>query len=99
MGILAWIIFGLIAGAIAQLIMPGNDPGGGGFMGWIITMVIGIVGAIIGGFVGAALGFGGVDGFNLGSFLIAVLGALIVLAIWRAVAGRSGGGQGTLAHR
>ena len=98
MGIIAWIVFGLIAGAIAQVIMPGNDPGGGGFMGWLITMVIGIVGAIVGGFVGAALGFGGVSGFNLGSFLIAVLGALIVLAIWRAVAGRGGSGHGMFAH-
>lgn len=99
MGILAWIIFGLIAGAIAQLIMPGDDPGGGGAMGWLITMIVGIVGAVVGGLVGAALGFGGVDGFNLGSFLIAIVGALIVLFIWRMIAGagsRSGGG---LAHR
>jgi uncharacterized membrane protein YeaQ/YmgE (transglycosylase-associated protein family) len=99
MGIIAWIVFGLVAGAIAQLIMPGDDPGGGGPMGWLITMVIGIVGAVVGGFIGAALGFGGVSGFNLGSFLIAVLGALLVLAIWRAIAGRTGSGHGTLAHR
>lgn len=100
MGILAWIIFGLLAGAIAQLILPGNDPGGGGFMGWAITMIIGIVGAIVGGFVGTALGFGDVDGFNLGSFLIAVLGALLVLVVWRLIAGRTGAGShGGLAHR
>ena len=99
MGILAWIIFGLIAGGIAQLIMPGDDPGGSGFMGWLITMVIGIVGAVLGGVVGAALGFGGVSGFNIGSFLIAVLGALIVLFVWRQIAGRSGGERGGLAHR
>lgn len=100
MGILAWIIFGLLAGAIAQLILPGNDPGGGGFMGWIITMIIGIVGAIVGGFVGTALGFGDVDGFNLGSFLIAILGALLVLVIWRLIARQTGAGSaGGLAHR
>jgi uncharacterized membrane protein YeaQ/YmgE (transglycosylase-associated protein family) len=93
MGILAWIVFGLIAGGIAQLIMPGDDPGGSGFMGWLITMVIGIVGAVVGGLVGAALGFGGVDGFNFGSFVIAVIGALIVLAAWRMLARGSGGGH------
>ena len=91
MGIIAWIIFGLIAGAIAQLILPGDDPGGNTFLGWIITMVIGIVGAIVGGFIGAALGFGGVSGFNFGSFIIAVIGALIVLGIWRYIAGHTGG--------
>jgi len=95
MGILAWIVFGLIAGGVAQLVMPGDDPGGGGFMGWLITMVIGIVGAVIGGVVGAALGFGGVSGFNLGSFLIAVLGALLVLFLWRMVAGKTRAGQTT----
>ena len=99
MGILAWIIFGLIAGAIAQLIMPGNDPGGRGFVGMVITMLIGIVGAVLGGVIGSALGFGGVSGFNLGSFLIAILGALIVLFVWRQIAGRSGGEHGGLAHR
>jgi uncharacterized membrane protein YeaQ/YmgE (transglycosylase-associated protein family) len=93
MGILTWIIFGLIAGAIAQLIMPGNDPGGNSAMGWLITLVIGIVGAFIGGLIGAAVGFGGVTGFNVGSFIIAVLGAIVLLAIWRLVAGRSGGGH------
>ena len=81
MGIIAWIIFGLIAGAIAKLIMPGKDPGG-----IIVTIIIGIVGAVVSGFVGSALGIGGVSGFNIGSFLIAILGAIILLAIYRAVA-------------
>lgn len=94
MGILTWIIFGLIAGAIAQLILPGNDPGGGGPMGWLITIVIGIVGAFIGGLIGSAIGFGGVTGFNIGSFLIAVLGAIVLLVLWRWIAGRSGGRRG-----
>lgn len=88
MGILTWIIFGLLAGAAAQLIMPGDDPGGRGCMGWFITMAVGILGAIVGGFIGALLGFGGVTGFNLGSFLIAVLGALVVLFLWRQFGGK-----------
>ena len=81
MGILAWILLGLIAGALAKWIMPGPDPGG-----WIVTILIGIVGAVIGGFVGGALGLGGVDGLNIGSILIAVLGALILLFVYRKLA-------------
>lgn len=78
MGILAWIVFGLIAGAIAKFIMPGNDPGG-----WIITILIGIAGAVIGGFIGTALGFGTVSGFNIPSLLIAIGGSLILLLLYR----------------
>ena len=78
MGILSWIIFGLIAGALAKLIMPGNDPGG-----FIITILLGIAGAIVGGFIGTALGFGDVTGFNFGSFFIAILGAIILLFLYR----------------
>ncbi|MCK0751847.1 MULTISPECIES: GlsB/YeaQ/YmgE family stress response membrane protein [Chromohalobacter] len=80
MGIIAWIVFGLLAGIVAKLIMPGRDPGG-----LIITMIIGILGAIVGGWVGTALGFGTVDGFNFGSFVIAVLGAIILLGLYRIV--------------
>ena len=83
MGILAWIVFGLIAGAVAKMIAPGKDPGG-----WIITLVIGIAGAVVGGFLASLLGFGGVSGFNLGSLLVAIVGALVVLSIWRKVDGR-----------
>lgn len=83
MGILAWIVFGLIAGAVAKMIAPGKDPGG-----WIITLVIGIAGAVVGGFLASLLGFGGVSGFNLGSLLVAIVGALVVLFIWRKVGGR-----------
>lgn len=90
MGILAWIIFGLIAGAVAHLIMPGEDPGGSGFVGIVITILIGIAGAIVGGFIGAALGFGGVTGFDLGSFLIAIGGALLLLILWRVIGGSFG---------
>jgi uncharacterized membrane protein YeaQ/YmgE (transglycosylase-associated protein family) len=80
MGIITWIIFGLIAGALAKLIMPGNDPGG-----FIITILLGIAGAIVGGFIGTALGFGDVTGFNFGSFIIAVLGAIILLVLYRSL--------------
>lgn len=75
MGLLTWIVFGLIAGAIAKFIMPGDDPGG-----IIVTILIGIVGAVIGGLIGTALGFGEVTGFNLRSLGLALLGALVLLA-------------------
>jgi uncharacterized membrane protein YeaQ/YmgE (transglycosylase-associated protein family) len=78
MGILSWIIFGLIAGALAKLIMPGDDPGG-----VIITIIIGIVGAVIGGFVAVQLGYGDITGFDLRSFVIAVIGGLVLLAGYR----------------
>ncbi len=78
MGIISWILFGLIAGALAKWIMPGKDPGG-----IIITIIIGIVGAMVGGFIGSFVGFGGVSGFNIGSFALAVGGALIVLFGYR----------------
>lgn len=87
MGILAWIVFGLIAGAIAQLLLPGDDPGGAGFLGIVITIVLGIVGAIVGGIVGAIVGFGGVTSFDIRSFLVAIVGAVIVLLAWRAMRG------------
>ncbi len=78
MGIIAWIVFGLIAGALAKWIMPGKDPGG-----LVMTMVLGIVGAMIGGFIGSAVGFGGVSGFDIRSFALAVGGALLVLVGYR----------------
>ncbi len=78
MGILSWAIFGLIAGALAKWIMPGKDPGG-----IFITMLLGIAGALVGGFLGSTIGLGSVTGFNLGSFLVAVLGAVLLLWIYR----------------
>jgi uncharacterized membrane protein YeaQ/YmgE (transglycosylase-associated protein family) len=84
MGILSWIIFGLIAGALAKFIMPGRDPGG-----IIVTILIGIAGAVVGGFIGSALGFGDVTGFNFGSFIIAVLGAILLLIIYRMMTKRN----------
>ena len=83
MGIIAWIVVGLIAGILAKLIMPGDDPGG-----FIVTILLGIVGAFVGGFVVNLLGGAGVSGFNLWSILVATLGAIILLAIYRLVAGR-----------
>ncbi|MFP3940168.1 MAG: GlsB/YeaQ/YmgE family stress response membrane protein [Thermoanaerobaculia bacterium] len=80
MGILSWIVMGLIAGAVAKAIMPGQDPGG-----CILTMVIGIVGALLGGFLATLMGFGGISGFDLRSLVIAVLGAIVLLAIFRAL--------------
>ncbi|QQR98733.1 MAG: GlsB/YeaQ/YmgE family stress response membrane protein [Sphingobacteriales bacterium] len=80
MGILLWIIFGLIAGVLAKVIMPGKDPGG-----WFISILLGIAGAFVGGFVGTRLGIGSVDGFNLQSFAIAVVGALGILGVYRLV--------------
>jgi uncharacterized membrane protein YeaQ/YmgE (transglycosylase-associated protein family) len=85
MGILTWIILGALAGAVGKLIMPGDDPGG-----FIITILLGIAGALVGGFIAAALGFGGVTGFNLGSIVIAILGAVLLLLIYRLVVGRRG---------
>lgn len=84
MGIIAWIVFGLIAGIIAKLVMPGRDPGG-----FIITILLGIAGALVGGFIARTLGIGaGVTGFNFGSFLVAVVGAIVLLIIYRMVKGR-----------
>lgn len=83
MGIIAWIVFGLIAGWLAKLLMPGKDPGG-----CIITSLIGIAGALLGGFLATALGFGGVAAWDLGSFVVAVIGAILLLVIYRALKGR-----------
>ena len=80
-GILGWIVFGLIVGVIAKLLMPGRDPGG-----IIVTMLIGIVGAVFGGYIGRALGF---YGPNQGAgILMSIVGAVLLLAIYRMVAGR-----------
>jgi uncharacterized membrane protein YeaQ/YmgE (transglycosylase-associated protein family) len=81
-GILSWILLGLIAGVLGKLIMPGRDPGG-----FIITILLGIAGAFLGGFVVSLLGFGSIQEFNLGSIVAATIGAIILLAIYRALAG------------
>ena len=83
MGLISWIVFGLIAGLIAKLIMPGRDPGG-----CIITVIVGVIGALLGGFMATRLGFGGISGFDWRSLFIAILGSLILLFVWRAISGR-----------
>ncbi len=80
MGILLWILFGLIAGAIAKVLMPGEDPGG-----FLVTILIGIVGAVLGGWLGSLMFGVGISGFNLPSFLVAIGGAILLLIIYRAV--------------
>lgn len=78
MSILAWIVLGLIAGAIAKAIMPGNDPGG-----IIVTILIGIVGAFLGGFLGSMIAGTGLSGFSLWSIVLAVVGSILLLWIYR----------------
>ena len=87
--ILGWIIFGLIAGVIAKAVMPGRDPGG-----VIVTILLGIAGAVIGGFIGRALfGYGASGSVNepgtIMSLVLAVVGAVILLAVYRLIRGRS----------
>jgi uncharacterized membrane protein YeaQ/YmgE (transglycosylase-associated protein family) len=76
MGILSWILFGLLAGALAKWIMPGRQGGG-----CLMTTLLGIAGALIGGFIGSLLGLGGVGGFDIRSLGLAVVGALLLLWI------------------
>ena len=84
-GLISWVLFGLIAGIVAKLLMPGKDPGG-----CIVTSLIGIAGALLGGFIATALGFGGVAAWDLRSFVVAVIGAILLLVIYRALTGRKG---------
>ena len=76
MGILAWILFGLVVGIIAKLLMPGRDPGG-----FIVTILLGIAGALIGGFIGRAMGFYGTN--QSAGWIVSILGAIILLALYR----------------
>ena len=85
MGILSWIILGLVVGVLAKWIMPGPDPGG-----TIITILLGIAGALVGGFLGSLVGLGDVSGFNLGSLVLAVGGALLMLWGRRRLTGSPG---------
>jgi uncharacterized membrane protein YeaQ/YmgE (transglycosylase-associated protein family) len=76
MGILSWILFGLVVGVIAKLLMPGRDPGG-----FIVTILLGIAGALVGGFVGRALGFYGES--QGAGWIMSILGAIVLLALYR----------------
>lgn len=85
MGFLGFLLLGLIAGAIARLILPGKQGGG-----WIATLVLGVIGALIGGWLGSIIFNVGVDKFfSLSSWLLAIGGSLIVLLIWGMITGRS----------
>ena len=85
--IIGWIIFGAIAGAIAKLLMPGKDPGG-----FIITILPGIAGAVVGGFIGRAVwGSTGVNDWSIGSFALAIGGAIVMLLLYRVFVGRRRG--------
>lgn len=77
MGILSWILLGLIAGGLAKFILPGKQPGG-----CLLTIIIGIVGASIGGFLGSFLGLGKVESFDLGGIFIATMGAIVLLLVY-----------------
>jgi uncharacterized membrane protein YeaQ/YmgE (transglycosylase-associated protein family) len=86
MGIIAFIILGLICGAIAKALLPGDDPGG-----FIVTTIIGVVGALLGGFIAAAL-FGGDpldEFFDISTWLTAIVGSIVLLLIYRAVTGNN----------
>jgi uncharacterized membrane protein YeaQ/YmgE (transglycosylase-associated protein family) len=85
MGILSWIVLGLVVGVLAKWIMPGPDSGG-----IVMTIVLGVAGAFVGGWIGTQLGLGSVSGFNLGSLGLAVAGSLLLLFLNRKLRGRTG---------
>ncbi len=80
MGILSWIVFGLVAGALGKWLMPGDDPGG-----IIVTIVLGVAGGVLCGFLGTRIGFGDVTGFDIRSFGLAIAGTILLLAGYRAL--------------
>jgi uncharacterized membrane protein YeaQ/YmgE (transglycosylase-associated protein family) len=84
MGIVLWIVFGLIAGAVAKFVMPGRDPGG-----IIVTILLGIGGAVLGGMLATAAGFGSMMAFDLRSLVIAIGGAVILLIGYRMMTNRA----------
>ena len=90
MGIIGWIVLGLLAGAIAKLIIPGDQPGG-----IIVTAIIGVIGAIAAGLIATAIGFGDPidEFFDFSTWLAAIVGAVVLLLIWQAVASRRGRGR------
>ena len=80
-GVLGWIVFGLIVGALAKLVMPGRDPGG-----IIVTIILGIVGAVVGGWIGRVVGLYGPD--QAAGFIMSFLGAVVLLAVYRMIVRR-----------
>jgi uncharacterized membrane protein YeaQ/YmgE (transglycosylase-associated protein family) len=87
MGIIAWIVLGLLAGLLAKMLLPGDDPGG-----IIITTIVGIIGALLGGFLARALGLGDPidEFFDISTWIAAIVGAMVLLVAYRAIAGRGG---------
>ena len=85
MGILGWILLGLLAGIVAKAILPGDDPGG-----LIVTLLLGVAGALLGGFIARALGLGDpIDNFfDISTWLAAIIGAIVLLLIYRMIFGR-----------
>jgi uncharacterized membrane protein YeaQ/YmgE (transglycosylase-associated protein family) len=86
MGVLSWIVLGLVVGMLAKWIMPGPDPGG-----MMITVLLGVAGAFVGGFIGSTLGLGSVTGFDFGSLALATGGAILLLWGHRRLRGRTSG--------
>jgi uncharacterized membrane protein YeaQ/YmgE (transglycosylase-associated protein family) len=84
MGLVTWMVLGLVVGALARVLMPGKDAGG-----LLATLGIGVAGAFVGGYLGTELGFGDVTGFNLPSVVLATAGALLLLFGWRTLRGRA----------
>ena len=82
MGLIVWIVFGLFVGIVAKFVMPGRDPGG-----MFVTIILGIVGAVVGGFIGRALGLYRAD--DPVGFFMAVLGAIVLLTVYRMIGGRA----------
>ncbi len=83
MGIIAWIVLGLVVGVLAKFIMPGKDPGG-----LFVTIAIGIAGAFVGGYLGGLMGVGSVTGLNFVSLALATAGALLLLFLYRMFKGQ-----------
>jgi uncharacterized membrane protein YeaQ/YmgE (transglycosylase-associated protein family) len=79
-----WLIIGLVAGALARLLMPGKDP-----MGLIATMILGIVGSLLGGLLSSLIWGTGPNGFQAGGLILSIIGAIVVLAVWRMIRSRS----------
>ena len=93
MGILGWIILGLVSGAIAKAVHRGNEPGG--FLG---TLAVGVLGAVVGGLIASAVGVGGIGSFfSLGTWLIAIAGALLLLVVYSSLTGDGSRSQHTAA--
>lgn len=80
MNVLGWIVFGLVAGTLARFFMPGDDAAG-----CIVTVILGIAGAVVGGFIGSQLGMGRVTGFNVESLVLSVIGAMVLLVMYRLI--------------